>query len=308
MAFDPNQYATGQVAEPERRKKSEGFNPDEFAGTAALAEPYAERPVTGQDVAQTAGQGVASAAATAYGLSGDVITPRMAYDAVGRPVMEATGSMFQRYVADPFRAGRDIAASKIAPGIIPGQVLREAAPGIAEQTGKIVSTSPLTTSPTTGSRYPASVPDYRAVQKMAGPEIGQKMSEAYARGGNTAVLDMLDRDPAAKRLLANPEFAQAVQTYRQAVPTTGLQKLGRGLGLVGRTAGRLAGPIGLGMTAYDIYQMAPKMAEMYRTGVSGRQGQLGQTADEFGGAVPQQGYVDIDRQIREEAARKALQR
>jgi len=215
--------------------------------------------------------------------------------------VQGAGQTFQRYVADPFRAGRDIAASKIAPGVIPGQVIREAAPRVAEQVGKVTSTSSLTTSPTTGSRYPASVPDYRTVQRMAGPELGQKMTDAYARGGNRAVLEMLDKDPAAKKLMKTPEFAQAVNEYRGKVPTTGMQQLGRAAGLIGRTAARFAGPVGLGMAAYDAYQLGNWALDQYQN----RQQPATAPA-----APPQQQmppeYFDVDRQIREEAARRAL--
>ena len=253
---------------------------------------------------ETAAKGVASAAATAYGLSGDVMTPRMAYDTLGRPVVQAAGETFQKYVADPFRAGRDIAATKAGSPLPAVNILREAAPGIAEQVGKVSSTAPLTTSAVTGAQYPASVPDYRAVQKMAGPEIGQKMTEAYARGGNSAVLEMLDTDKAAQQMMRDPRFAEAVGAYRGQVPS-GMGQFGRMAGLAGRTLGRVAGPVGLGLTAYDLYNLAPKMAEMYRTGVQGRGGQLGQTGDEFAfssGPV-EPGYID---DIRRKAAEKVL--
>ena len=255
-------------------------------------------------LAGTLAQGAGSAAATAYGLSGDVITPKMAYDTLGRPVVQAVGETFQKYVADPFRAGRDIAATKAGSPLPAVNILREAAPGIAEQVGKVLSTAPLTTSAISGAQYPASVPDYRTVQKMAGAEIGQKMTEAYARGGNSAVLEMLDTDKAAQRMMKDPKFAEAVKAYRGQVPS-GMGQFGRMAGLAGRTLGRLAGPVGLGLTAYDLYNLAPKMAEMYRTGVQGRGGQLGQTSDELGfmsGPI-QPDYID---DIRRKAAEKVL--
>ena len=247
---------------------------------------------------ETAAKGAASAAATAYGMSGDVITPRMAYDTLGRPVVQAAGETFQKYVADPFKGGRGLPMPAV-------DVMRQAAPGVAEQVGKVSTTAPLTTSAVTGAQYPASVPDYRAVQKIAGPEIGQKMTEAYARGGNSAVLEMLDTDRDAKQLMKDPKFAEAVKAYRGQVPS-GMGQFGRMAGLAGRTLGRVAGPVGLGLTAYDLYNMAPKMAEMYRTGVQGSGGQLGQTGDEFGfssGPVDP-GYID---DIRRRAAERALQ-
>jgi hypothetical protein len=264
-------------------------------GTASMEPP---------SLAGTLAQGAGSAAATAYGLSGDVVTPKMAYDTLGRPVVQAVGETFQKYVADPFRAGRDIAATKAGSPLPAVNILREAAPGIAEQVGKVSSTAPLTTSPISGAQYPASVPDYRAVQKMAGAEIGQKMTEAYARGGNSAVLEMLDTDKAAQKMMKDPKFAEAVKAYRGQVPS-GMGQFGRMAGLAGRTLGRVAGPVGLGLTAYDLYNMAPKMAEMYRTGVQGRGGQLGQTGDEFAfssGPV-EPGYID---DIRRKAAEKVL--
>lgn len=304
MAFDPKEFLRepGSAAAPDKQpEKSAGFDIDQFLATTPDV-PIPE--TTGPNMIETAVKGAAGTALTAYGYGGDYLGPRDVYRTVGQPLLEAAGSTFEKYINQPFQTGR---GSRGPIGLPTVDIAREAAPAINQQVGKVVSTSPLTTSPVTGASYPASVPDYRAVQKMAGPEIGEKMSAAYARGGNTAVLEMLDKDAAARQLMNNPDFAKAVQAYREAVPTTGMQKLGRGLGLLGRTAARVAGPVGLGMTAYDIYTAAPYAARMLQTGVAGRQGQLGQTADEMpmvtGPVEPN--YID---EIKRRAAEKALGR
>lgn len=303
MAFDPAAFAANQP-QPGREKKtprSTGFDPAAFIGDlSAAAQPPTYEP-TAAGVAETAALGVGGAAATAYGMSGDVITPRMAYDAMGRPLLQGAGEKFRQYVANPLTAGRDIAASKVMPGTIPAQVAKEAAPEIRQQVGKIATTSPLTTSPVTGSRYPESVPDYRDLQRMAGPELGQKMTDAYARGGNRAVIEMMDTDPAARKLMQQPGFAQAMADYKGKVPQSGMQQLGRLAGLAGRTAARFAGPVGVGMAAYDLYQLGQYGYDQY---------QRSQQAQPPAAPVaPATGAVDfeIDRKIREEAARRALQ-
>ena len=302
MPFDPNAFVANQPQpEKEKRPQSTGFDPTAFIGDLSAApQPQMTEP-TAAGMAETAALGLGGAAATAYGFSGDVLTPRMAYDAMGRPLVQGAGQTFQRYVANPFVAGRDIAASKVAPGIIPGQVARQAAPEIRQQVGKIATTSPLTTSPVTGSRYPESVPDYRAVQRMAGPELGQKMTDAYARGGNRAVIEMMEADPAARQLMQRPEFAQAMADYKGKVPQSGMQQLGRLAGLAGRTAARFAGPVGLGMAAYDLYELGRYGYDQY---------QRSQQAQQPAAPVaPATGAIDFetDRRIREEAARRALQ-
>jgi len=304
MPFDPNAFISNQ-AQPEKKERrpvANGFDPAAFIGDiSTVPQPTTYEP-SAEGMAQTAALGVGGAAATAYGMSGDVITPRMAYDAMGRPLVQGAGQKFQQYVANPFAAGRDIAASKVMPGTIPAQVARQAAPEIRQQVGKIASTSPLTTSPITGGRYPESVPDYRSVQRMAGPELGQKMTDAYAKGGNRAVLEMLDADPAARSLMQRPEFAEAMAEYRGKVPQSGMQQLGRVAGLVGRTAARFAGPVGVGMAAYDLYQLGKYGYDQYQ-----RSQQAQPPAAPV--APAQTGAVDFetDRRIREAAAQRVLQ-
>lgn len=284
MPFDPNAFGAG-TAQPDRRRP--GFDPDAFAGDLSAAAARPDTTPTAEGVAGTAALGAGSAAATAYGFSGDAISPRMVADTTVRPLISGAGRMFQQYAADPFKAGRDIAASKVMPGMIPGQVAREAAPEMRQQMGKVLSSSPLTTSATTGSRYPGSVPDYRAIQRQVGPELGEAMTAAYQRGGNQDVLRLMESDARFQRMAQQqPGIAQAMESYRGQVPRTGMQQLGRAAGLVGRTAARFAGPVGLAMTAYDVYQLGDYLYDQYQQ--------------------RQQRDQERDEAIRDQAAQRAL--
>lgn len=299
MAFDPDAYIQGsQVGNAVSTSTAEttpiDFDPDAYiTGTQdGLADV---QPV---DVPAAAALGLGSAAAMAYGRSGDVITPRMAYDVMGRPVVQAVSETAEKYLRNPLRGGRPIPMPTV-------DVLRQAAPGMAEQVSKIASSSELVRSPITGRPYPASVPDYRQVQRLVGPEVGQRMTQMSAQGGNAAVLDMLQKDRAAQQALQDPRAAQALEDYRSRVPS-GMGKLGRLGGLAARTAARVAGPVGLGVSAYDLYQAAPTLRRLYETGVAGRGGPLGQTADELP-QVQAPMPPDYINDIRRRAAERALQ-
>jgi hypothetical protein len=134
----------------------------------------------------------------------------------------------------------------------------------------------MTTSPVSGSQYPSSVPDYRAIQRVAGPEAATKMSEAYARGGNNAVLKYLDSAPEIRALMGNEEFARLYNSYRGAVPTP-MQQVGKVVGPAVRGLARVAGPAGL---AYDAYQ-AQQFAEESQLGQRLAQGQGQQAQQNF---------------------------
>jgi hypothetical protein len=225
--------------------------------------------------------GVVSAAATAYGLSGPVITPRMAYDSMGRPIMESAGRTFQQYVADPFRAGRDIAASKVAPGIIPAQVVRGAASDIKANIGNILGQLPRGTDINADQFLKGLQPDDQA---RFIKEVNEKgLEKAFKTYQPPAYLDDTGR--------------AALKGVQESFPT-GMQKLGRAAGLVGRTAARVAGPVGLAMTAYDLYELGKWGYDKY------------QRSQQPAAPAPDQQmppeYFSVDRQIREEAARRAL--
>lgn len=285
-------------------------------GGTTASEPPAAAPVGLEsfetDPAAIAAKGGTSAAITAYGYQPGkrVVTPGMAYESVGRPVMEATTNVFNRYITDPLKSV--VKPSGPSVPMPTADIARQAIPEIRKEISGIASQSDLIKSPVSGRYYPESVPDYRQIQKAAGGDIAEKMSQAWEgklfpdATKNDAVMRLLETDPTVRAKMADPNFARLVENFTGKVPS-GMERLGRGLGMLGRTAARVAGPVGLASTAYDIYQAAPYAARMLQTGVAGRQGQLGQTADEMpmvtGPVEPN--YID---EIKRRAAEKALGR
>jgi hypothetical protein len=287
MAFDPAAFAANQP-QPEREKKaprSTGFDPTAFIGDLSAAPQLRTYEPTAEGVAETAALGAGGAAATAYGFSGRAISPGMAYDAMGRPILQSAGQKFQQYVANPLTAGRDIAASKVAPGMVPAQVVRGALPEMAQQIDNILGQLPKGT-------------DVNADQFLRGlsPQDQQRFVQQVETDG-------LER--AFKNFKAPAYMDEAGQTalrgVQQAFPS-GMSKLGTAAGLLGRTAARFAGPVGIGMAAYDLYELGQYGYDQYQRS---KQAAPPPTAP----VAPATGAVDFetDRRIREEAARRALQ-
>jgi hypothetical protein len=298
MAFDPNAFAAGQSAasneQPRRRKPGE-FDPTTFIGDLAAApQPPVRGEPTPEKIAQTGLMGTGSAALTAYGMSGPAITGRMAYDTLGRPILESSGRVFQDYVANPFRAGRDIAASKVAPGIIPAQVARGALPEIGQQLAGLVGQLPKGTDINASSFLNGLQPQDQA---RFVKEVNEKgLEQAFKSFSPPSYLDETGRAGLA-----------AVQ---QSFPS-GMTKLARGAGLLGRTAARFAGPAGLAMTAYDLYEMGKYAYDKYQQNKQMAPNQDPAVAMTFPEAQAAASYVDVkqslrDEDLRQEAARRAM--
>ena len=187
------------------------------------------------------------------------------------------------------------------------------AKGAAQDVGKVLSQSALIESPKTGIPYPESVPAFREMQKIA-PEIAQKLSEVYQKGGgNNAVKAWLASEEAVQ-FMKNPAFAQAAESYIGKVPGVGSQAM-KVAGPLLRGAAKVAGPVGLGMNIYDAGQYAqesqlgPRLAQ--------GQGRMAQQAfrnmaanQQYGGLTPEQQAMleqdKIDQAIRRKAAQKVL--
>lgn len=267
MAFDPDSYLSDQP--PTTGAATSTFDPDQYlSGTAVSEQPEPEVGAPAPAFITTAPTGI-NPAAIKQGLQPmlDVI-PRtyQQYMAPGGAVKGALDILGVSSIGVP-----PVAALETAKSIsqVPAAVSKT-----ASEVGKITSASELMTSPVSGAQYPSSVPAYREIQKMAGPEVAAKMSEAYAKGGNNAVLRYLESAPELKSLMQAPGFAQSLEAYRGAVPS-GMSQLGRVVGPALRGAAKVAGPVGL---AYDIYQAQPYMAQ------GGQELQSGQAAQRMGEA------------------------
>jgi len=133
----------------------------------------------------------------------------------------------------------------------------EAISKTASEVGKITSQSPMTTSSVSGAQYPSSVPAYRDLQRAVGSDAAAKMTEAYAKGGNNAVLKYLDSAPELNAMRGTEDFAKLYETYKGAVPSK-MAQVGKVVGPALRGAARIAGPAGL---AYDVYEAYPYLQE-----------------------------------------------
>jgi hypothetical protein len=289
MPFDPNKFAAGQSAvgqtEQDKSKKKSEFDPAAFAAGGAGGAVYT--PPTIEDLAITGTLGAGAAAATAYGFSGPAVTPRMAYQTVGEPMLRSAGQTVREYVANPLMGARDVAASQVAPGVIPGRVASSAMPDIMKQLDTVIGQVPRGT-------------DVEADQFLRGlnPADQQRFVQSVNQDGlekafkNFKAPDYLD------------EAGQAALKKVQGSFPSGMAKLGRAAGLVGRTAARVAGPIGIAATAYDAYQIGRALSDQFRN-----QQPPNQPFNPAPISQPQpiqQQYINLDQQIREEAARRAL--
>ena len=159
----------------------------------------------------------------------------------------------------------------------------------AGEVSKGLSQSPIVTSPTTGSQYPATVPDYYKMQnalRTTAPEVGAKLSDIYNnKGGSNGVRAWLQSKEAAP-YMNNPAFREAAESYIGKVPGV-MAQAGKVAGTVARGAGRVLGPVGMGMNLYDAGQMARE------TQLGGRlaqgQGQLAEQAFRNGPVQSYQG-------------------
>ena len=149
----------------------------------------------------------------------------------------------------------------------------------AGEVSKGLSQSPIVTSPTTGAQYPATVPDYYKMQnalRTTAPEVGAKLSDLYNnKGGSNAVKAWLQSSEAAP-YMNNPAFREAAEGYIGKVPGA-MAQAGKVAGTVARGAGRVLGPVGMGLNLYDAGQMA-------------RQTQLGERLSQGQGQLAEQAF------------------
>jgi hypothetical protein len=301
MPFDPNAFS-----EDMRRRKEQqattvpssnqpGFNAEQYAGDTS-GQPQQTQSTVG-DLATTAGLFGGSAAATAFGYGGPAVTPSMAMNAVGRPLVQSGGQLFQQYLADPFRAGRDIAASKVAPGVIPAQVVRGAAPEIASRIDAIVSRLPK------GSDVMA--------RQFLGDLSPDDLTKFESRVNDPKIgLEKAFKSFEAPKYI-HGEAAEGLKFMKDAFPS-GMSKLKTGAAMLGRTAARFAGPAGLALTAYDLYDIGSEMYDRYKqnqpaapvapTTPAAPAPQMAPVVPSSTGADT----FDMDRRIREEAYRRAI--
>ena len=322
MAFDPAEFlaespepkkeAAPAAAPAEQPRAAESkFNPAEFLSqtetpTSTIPEP----------------QGPVAPQFAVPGPTG--INPGAVKQAVS-PFMEVGKGVIQGYKNNPVGGLADAVLMHggmppvfgTAKGFETIKDMYGAAKQTAANVGKGVSQSNLIVSPVTGKPYPESVPDFRSMQKAA-PEIAPKLSELYKTGGNNGVNAWLSSAEGQAALKANPELAAAAEQYAGKIPGRFAQ-IGKVIGPVARAVGKVAGPAGLALNAYDAAQYAQDSQLGQR--LAQGQGRMAQqafrqhnttygapvTPDQEAAVLQNGSPRDIDALIKRKAAQKALQ-
>ena len=357
MAFDPAEFlaespepkkeAAPEAAPAEQPRATESkFNPEEFLSQTET--PTSSTPVPTQEPEAAVAQTIAPAAFSAqvgnqllpvrpglqgppamtapYGMSQLGIN-KEALKSVGAPIVEAAKGLSSTYkgigpaVADlaAMHVGLPppVASYQGAKGLY--NMYNAARAGLSEASNQ-ASQSALTAAKTPGMAYPESVVPYRDMARAA-PQLEKQLSEAYGAKtggpGNNGVKAFLKSPEAQATMKSNPAFAAAAKEYLSVVPST-MAQVGKVVAPVARMAGRVIGPAGLALNAYDAAQYAQD-AELGKRLAQG-QGQQAQhnfrqlnpgygapiTPDQAA-AVQQNGSQrDIDALIRQKAAQKAL--
>jgi hypothetical protein len=281
----------GYITDPELLEKLNGSAKSassDYVSDPALLEQLnsgATTPATNLGTDKTIGATAMTAGAIAPTVTGIGFDQPVGFNAQAvkqglSPMIEAVPKTLGIYSSKPVAGIADVAA--IAMGLPPPVAAFQGGKGImalpgaigatTSEIGKITSQSPMMTSPVSGNQYPSSVPAYREIQRAVGPEAAQRMSEAYAKGGNNAVLKYLDSAPEVRAMMSSDDFARLYDSYRGAVPSK-MAQVGKVVGPVVRGAARVLGPVGM---AADVYQ-AQQFAEESQLGPRLAQGQ-GQTA------------------------------
>ena len=98
--------------------------------------------------------------------------------------------------------------------------------------------------------------DFWNKAKEIQPGIEKKISELYhSKGGGNAVKNWLINSEEGKAFINNPATKEIAERYIGALPGFG-QQVGKFVAPIARGAGKLLGPAGLAMNAYDAAQFA----------------------------------------------------
>jgi hypothetical protein len=322
MAFDPAEFlaettepkkeAAPAAAPVEQPKAAESkFDPVEFLAkteTPISSTPEPQGPVAPQ-----------------FAVPGPTGISSTAVKQAVSPFMEVGKGVIQGYKANPVGGLADAVLMHggmppvfgTAKGFETIKDMYGAAKQTASNVSKGVSQSNLIVSPVTGKPYPESVPDFRSMQKAA-PDLAPKLSELYKTGGNNGVNAWLASEEGRAALKANPGLAAAAEQYAGKVPGRFAQ-IGKVMGPVARAVGKVAGPAGLALNAYDAAQYAQDSQLGQR--LAEGQGQNAQkafrnmtptygapvTPDQEAAVLQNGSQRDIDALIKRKAAQKALQ-
>ena len=205
---------------------------------------------------------------------------------VAAPVSQLGQDVLGGYAAKPYKAVADavLMHGGIPPvfgGIETLKKLPETYQSVKDVLGKsfsevskAASGSELATDLVSGGPKPSTIDPYLAMKREA-PEIAKQLGDAYAKAGNNGVRNFLN-GPGAQAAMSNPKFAALAEQYLGMVPSY-LKQAGNAVAPVLRGAGRVLGPVGMGMNIYD----AAKTARETQLGERLAQGQGGMAQQNF---------------------------
>lgn len=260
MAFDPDQFISGvrpALVEPapEEKKKSSGFDPDAYINSGVSQAPTSAELGTEQTTSGTEVAGmVASPAVTAAGFSGPAISPMAVYEQGISPFAKAGVATAGKYIQNPVKAGIDVAAMFMGSPVPPvgtiemGKTLKNIY-GAGQEVASNIDQAL--------SKLPKGI-DVEAATFLRGlgPEDQSRLlSEINTKGLDRALKEF--QPPA----YLDEAGRNALSATQKAIPS-GIDKLGRAIAPVARTAARVLGPAGM---AYDAYQ-AQQFAEESQVG------------------------------------------
>lgn len=255
--FDPDAFLAGNPATPETAIKGEkpvsGFNPDEFLG-ATKAEPSTKVDVT--PMPQFAGP------------SGPAGYNAQAIKETVAPLAQAGKNALGGYVKNPITAAVDVGAMHV--GLPPPYATAESAKGLYNTYN--AAKASMNTAQSLASKIaetPGVEASFTKLFDALPKDEALRMNELIAKRGAQGLKEFIDSSTDAIKAL--PEAKELAGM----VPSR-MQQVGKVVAPVLRTAGKVLGPAGLAMNAYDASQYA-EASELGKR-LAGGQGQLAQQA------------------------------
>ena len=281
--FDPDAFLSGQAtpqeAKPEE-KKDDGFDPDAFLANQQKTPTMAKGAVDANGPVAPESAASDTMPLPQFSVPGPTGFNPEAVKATLAPFLEIPGKVMSGYkgVSGAGKAIADAIVATHTGGFTPFGGAN-ALKGLRE--AYLASKESLNTGTKIASQF--DVPKsfntlydpLKAALTSEHPELLKPVQEAFARSGPQGVKNILT-NPEAQKMLTGPATQEAAQAFIGGVPGVGTQ-IGRAVAPVLRVAGKVLGPAGLAMNAYD----AAQYAEAAELGKRLAQGQGGTAQHQF---------------------------
>jgi hypothetical protein len=257
MAFDPDEY----LKEKSVDRSTAGFDPDAYLAERQKETGTADLVKSGVQTALPAITGANTPTGLAQ-LSDEAIK---AVKPLASAVVDPIKQMYQARPLLSLAADVGGLATTGIPFASSGRGLIAGAEGLynkyqAAKEGlnagqKFLSQGDLVPGKTPGTVYPETVPEFRSMQKTS-PDLARQLKTIYdTQGGNTGVKAFLQSAEGQAAMAANPGMAATAEQYMGKIPSVGAQAM-KIAGPILKGIGRVAGPAGLALNAYDASQYA----------------------------------------------------